>query len=265
MYPQIVDADAITAANAIRARFGDHRIGVVLGSGWGTAKEYLGADESRFIDLLDLPGFRAAGVAGHKSHAYSIGRDSGSILLFMGRTHFYETRDAFSATHHIRVAISLGCEHLILTNASGGINPSLDLGRPAIIDDHINFTASSPLTGSEHGSDKPMYSPKLAEIARSISPDLKSGVYAQFIGPQYETPAEIRMAKILGADMVGMSTALEAIAASHYGAELLALSLVTNSAPGLSSETVNHDAVLHSADAHAESNGRLLARIVHAL
>jgi purine-nucleoside phosphorylase len=159
---------------------------------------------------------------------------------------------------------------IVLTNASGGINTSYSVGQPVLISDHINLTGLSPMTGPEppagFGSRfvdlTDLYTPRLRALARQTDPSLAEGVYAALHGPHYETPAEIRMLSGAGADMVGMSTALEAIAARHRGAEVLGISLVTNPAAGLSPAGLNHAEVIAAGQKSAASVGALLAQII---
>ncbi|HEX8805101.1 MAG TPA: purine-nucleoside phosphorylase, partial [Acidimicrobiales bacterium] len=161
----------------------------------------------------------------------------------------------------------------VLTNAAGGIRPGLAVGQPVLVSDHLNLTGLSPLTGPEPAGPVPsrfvdlseVYSPRLRALARSVDPTLVDGVYAGLVGPHYETPAEVRMLAGLGADLVGMSTVLEAIAARHLGAEVLALSLVTNPAAGLGEGPLDHADVLAAAQASAERMGALLAAVVDRL
>jgi purine-nucleoside phosphorylase len=172
--------------------------------------------------------------------------------------------------HGVRTAIAAGCRTIILTNASGGIRADLGVGQPVLIGDHLNLTGQSPLSGPPAPDGYPgrfadltaLYSPRLRGLARSLDPSLAEGVYAALPGPHYETPAEIRMLRTLGADMVGMSTVLEAIAARHLGAEVLGVSLVTNPAAGLSPGPLDHADVLVAARTSAARVGALLADLV---
>jgi purine-nucleoside phosphorylase len=167
--------------------------------------------------------------------------------------------------HGVRTAAAAGCRVVVLTNGCGGLNPSWTPGTPVLISDHINLTSASPLRGATFIDLTDLYSSRLRALCRDIEPGLAEGVYAQFRGPQYETPAEVRMAGVIGADLVGMSTALEAIAAREAGLEILGLSLVTNLAAGMTGEPLNHEEVLEAGKAAAERMGRLLARVVASL
>jgi purine-nucleoside phosphorylase len=171
--------------------------------------------------------------------------------------------------HAVRTAVAAGCRAVVLTNASGGIRAGLRPGQPVLISDHLNLTGRSPLTGAQPAGYPPvftdlsdLYSARLRSLARSADPSLAEGVYAGLAGPQYETPAEIRMLRAAGADLVGMSTTLEAIAARHLGAEVLGLSLVTNVAAGLSDQPLEHSEVVATGHQAAASMGGLLAAIL---
>ena len=150
----------------------------------------------------------------------------------------------------------------ILTNGAGGIKDHWTPGTPVLISDHINLTATSPLEGATFVDLTDLYSPRIRALARAADPDLPEGVYAQFPGPHYETPAEVRYAKAIGADLVGMSTALEAIAARHAGLEVFGISLVTNAAAGTTGEPLSHEEVLEAGRAAGPRISRLLAEIV---
>jgi len=184
------------------------------------------------------------------------------VLVLLGRTHYYEGFGVDAVTHGVRTAVAAGCSTIVLTNAAGGIRGDLSVGQPVLISDHLNLTATSPLTGPDFVDLTDLYSARLRTIAKSIDPSLAEGVYAGLTGPHFETPAEIRMLRMLGADLVGMSTVLEAIAARAGGAELLGLSVVTNPAAGLTAEPVDHHEVLAAGRASARRTGELLAELV---
>jgi purine-nucleoside phosphorylase len=183
-------------------------------------------------------------------------------LVFLGRTHLYEGRGVGAVAHAVRTAAATGARLIVLTNAAGGIREGMKPGDPVLISDHLNLTATSPLTGATFVDLTDLYSPRLRELARQIDPSLTEGVYAQLPGPHFETPAEIRMLRGLGADLVGMSTVLEAIAARAAGAEVFGLSLVTNLAAGMTGEPLNHEEVLATGRAAAARMGDLLAELV---
>jgi purine-nucleoside phosphorylase len=247
-----------------------HDIALTLGSGWAAAADQLGelvAD----IEAETIEGFSRPTVSGHVGTLRSVRLPGGKHALIIGaRTHLYEGRGARAVAHGVRTAAACGVTTMVLTNGAGGINPQFTPGTAVLIRDHINLTGHSPLEGATFVDLTDLYTPALRELAHSVQPDLPEGVYAQFPGPQYETPAEIVMARTMGADMVGMSTALEAIAARHQGMQVLGLSLITNPAAGTSvrvdgqAEAISHAEVLDAGREAAGRLGELLARIVHA-
>ena len=198
------------------------------------------------------------------------GADGLRVLVFLGRTHLYEGRSPAAVVHGVRTAIAAGCRAIVLTNAAGGIDPGYQVGQAVLIRDHLNLTGRSPLSGPPPPEGYPsrftdltgLYSPRLRALARAADPSLAEGVYAALPGPHYETPAEISMLRALGADLVGMSTALEAIAARHLGAEVLGISLVTNPAAGLAPQGLDHAEVVAAGQAAAGRMGALLARVL---
>ena len=256
---------AAAAAKVIADRSGSahHALALVLGSGWGQTGDLIGRTVAT-IDNVDVPGFAKAAVAGHSGviRSVTIGDTDRRALVFGTRTHFYEGRGVRSVVHAVRTAAAAGCGTVVLTNGCGGINPAWAPGTPVLIRDHINLTAASPVEGANFVDLTDLYSPRLRELARGVDPDLDEGVYVQFRGPHYETPAEVRMAKILGGDLVGMSTALESIAARQSGMEVLAISLVTNLAAGIGGQPLSHDEVMEAGQHAAERCGRLLSAIV---
>jgi purine-nucleoside phosphorylase len=217
------------------------------------------------VSVADLPHFAPPAVEGHAGRVRSVRAGDTRALVFLGRTHYYEGRGVEAVVHGVRTSAAAGCRTIVLTNGCGGLNPSWTPGTPVLISDHINLTSASPLRGATFIDLTDLYSARLRELCRTIEPDLAEGVYAQFRGPQYETPAEVRMARILGADLVGMSTTLEAIAAREAGLEILGLSLVTNLAAGMTGEPLNHEEVLEAGRTAAERMGRLLAEVVSQL
>jgi purine-nucleoside phosphorylase len=243
-----------------------HDVALVLGSGWAPAGDLLGETMAE-IATTDLPGFSAAAVAGHKGviRSVRIGESDRRALVFGTRTHFYEGRGVRAVVHGVRTAAAAGCSTLVLTNGCGGLNTDWKPGTPVLISDHINLTAASPLEGATFVDLTDLYSRRLRALCREVEPDLDEGVYVQFRGPQYETPAEVRMAKVLGGDLVGMSTTLEAIAARQAGLEVLGISLVTNLGAGLSDAPLDHAEVLEAGQAAAQRCGRMLAEVVRRL
>jgi purine-nucleoside phosphorylase len=256
---------AKAAATVIAERTGaaTHDVALVLGSGWGETAGLIGPTVAT-VDNADVPGFQPAAIAGHSGSMRSVAiGDTGKRALVYGtRTHFYEGRGVRSVVHAVRTASAAGCTTIVLTNGCGGLNPAWAPGTPVLISDHINLTAASPLEGPTFVDLTDLYSARLRAVAREVDPSLDEGVYVQFRGPHYETPAEVRMAKILGGDLVGMSTALDAIAARHVGMEVLGISLVTNLAAGISDEPLSHQEVIEAGQAAADRCGRLLADVV---
>jgi purine-nucleoside phosphorylase len=266
-------ARAAEAARALAERTGvaRHDVLVVLGSGWRPAAEQLGDATSAF-PAAELPGFHAPTVEGHGGELRSVDVDGRHVLIALGRVHAYEGHDLADVVHPVRTAVLAGCGTVVLTNAAGGLGVGLAIGQPVLVADHLNLTGRSPLTGpapdASIGPRFPdmtdLYAARLRALARELEPSLVEGVYAGMNGPQYETPAEIRMLQTLGADLVGMSTVHEAVAARHLGAEVLAISLVTNLAAGLG-DSLDHDDVLAVAATSADEMGSLLARLVRRL
>ena len=268
-------AAAAASAEALAQRTGHAKydVAVVLGSGWAPAADAIGAADAE-VPLAELGGFPEPAVPGHVPAVRSVAVGGRRVLVYLGRVHLYEGHPPASVVHGVRTAIAAGCSTIVLTNAAGGIRSGLRPGQPVLISDHLNLTGKSPLTGLPPGgpvlagSASPftdlsdLYAARLRAIARAAEPGLAEGVYAALQGPQYETPAEIRMLRTAGADLVGMSTALEAIAARHLGAEVLGISLVTNIAAGLSDQKLDHADVLAQARQAAANIGALLAAIL---
>ena len=241
-----------------------HDVALVLGSGWVPAVDLIGQTVAD-IAVTDLPHFPPPAVEGHAGRIRSVDAGGKRALVFLGRTHYYEGRGVEAVVHGVRTAAAAGVRTLVLTNGCGGLNAELTPGTPVLISDHINLTGASPLRGATFIDLTDLYSSRLRALCHEVEPSLPEGVYAQFRGPQYETPAEVRMAGIMGAQLVGMSTALEAIAAREAGLEILGLSLVTNLAAGMTGEPLNHEEVLEAGKAAAERMGRLLAQVVSSL
>lgn len=261
------------AASAIAERTGveRHDVLVVLGSGWMPAADRFGEVVAE-LPIAELPGFPAVGVAGHAGILRSVLAAGGTrILALMGRVHAYEGHELHTVVHGVRSAVRAGCHTVVLTNAAGGLRTGMWVGQPVLIADHINLTARSPLSGPAAPDELGLprfvdmteaYSKRLRDLAREVDPTLEEGVYGGLPGPQYETPAEIRMLQTIGVDLVGMSTVHEVIAARHVGAEVLGLSLVTNLAAGLGAAHLDHTEVLEAGRASAEAMGDLLAQVV---
>ena len=253
---------AAAAAHALADATGvaGHDVAVVLGSGWATAADELG-DIVAEVPMASLPGFLPPVVPGHGGTVRSVVIGGRKVLVFLGRTHLYEDRGVAALAHGVRTAAAAGVHSILLTNAAGGLRQGMQPGQPVIIADHLNLTGRSPLTGASFVDLTDLYSPHLRAVAREADPSLEEGVYAQLPGPHFETPAEIRMLRTLGADLVGMSTVLEAIAARAAGVEVFGLSLVTNLAAGMTGAPLDHAEVLAEGRASAGRLGRLLAEV----
>jgi purine-nucleoside phosphorylase len=258
---------AAQAGSAIRERFGigDLDSAFVLGSGWSAAADDLG-ELIGSCQLAELPGFAAPTVRGHGG-ALRIVRTaaSGTVAVLTGRTHFYESRNVIQVVHGVRAMAAAGARVLVLTNGCGSLNTAWGPGTVVLIADHINLTGASPLRGATFIDLSEAYARRLRTLARAVDSSLPEGVYVQFGGPQFETPAEVRMAGVLGGDLVGMSTALETVAAREAGLEVLGISLVTNLAAGISAEPLNHEEVLQAGREAAPRLRQLLAGIAAAL
>ncbi len=251
------------AASEIAKRTGvlSHDIALVMGSGWVDAVSVLGSPDFE-CNADEITGFLPPAVEGHsgKIRSYSIksGEKILRALVFLGRTHLYEGKGIEPVVHGVRTAVKAGCKVVILTNACGGINTSYSVGQPVLIRDHISLTATSPLIGAHFVDLTDLYSKRIRAIVKSADNSLAEGVYVHWRGPTYETPAEILMMRAMGADLVGMSTVPEAIAAHALGAEVLGISLVTNAAAGVTGEKLNHEEVIAAGKAAATRMGTLL-------
>jgi purine-nucleoside phosphorylase len=250
----------------IRARAAQFkpRIGIVLGSGLGSYADQV--DPVATLSYGELPGFPTPGVAGH-SGKLVLGRVAGTpVALLQGRAHYYEHGRADAMKVPVRTLSALGCEMLICTNSAGSLRSEIGPGSVMLVTDHINFTGVSPLFG-ESGNERfvdmtdaydPPSARRLTDIATSLGITLHKGVYIWFAGPTFETPAEIRAAEKLGADAVGMSTVPEVILARHAGLKVVALSIITNFAAGMSREPLSHEATLETSRLAADTVRRLL-------
>jgi purine-nucleoside phosphorylase len=258
---------ARTAAAEIAEATGvaHHDIALTLGSGWAKAADLIGETTAE-IPATEITGFSASAVVGHTGSIRSIALPSGKHALVIGaRTHYYEGHGVRRVVHSVRTAAATGARTMILTNGAGGIKETWTPGSPVLISDHINLTADSPLEGATFIDLTDLYSARLRELAKSIDPTLDEGVYTQFRGPHYETPAEVQMAKAMGGHIVGMSTALEAIAAREAGMEVLGMSLITNLAAGIQKTPLSHQEVLQAGKDAEGAISQLLARVVAAL
>lgn len=266
--------DARLAAEALVSAFGGEspQAAVVLGSGWAPVADLLGEAEVT-LPVAELPGFPTPTVPGHGGEVrlYRVGRRP--VVVLLGRVHLYEGHAPWAVVHGVRTAVLAGCRTVVLTNAAGSIDPVFAVGQPVLISDHLNLTGRSSLWGPPPPEPLPgrfvdltdAWSPRLRELVRRLEPSIGEGVYAGLHGPNYETPAEIRALRTLGAHLVGMSTVLECIAARHLGAEVLGLSLVTNLAAGLQGKALAHSEVVEAATASGDRLGRLLRRVLEAL
>jgi len=242
-----------------------HDIALTLGSGWGKAAELIG-ETTHTIAATDVPGFSKPAVEGHVGTLRSVLLPTGKRALVIGaRTHYYERHGVRLVVHSVRTAAATGAKTMILTNGAGGIKETWKPGTPVLISDHINLTADSPLEGATFVDLTDLYSKRLRDLAHSIDPTLDEGVYCQFTGPHYETPAEVQMAKTIGGHIVGMSTALEAIAARQAGMEVLGMSLITNLAAGIQQTPLSHQEVIEAGQAAEPVISALLAKIVASL
>ncbi len=251
------------SARAIRDRLGDFipKVAMVLGSGLG----YMGdeVEGAVAIDYLDIPNFKASTAPGHKGRLVFGTLEGQRVAVMQGRTHHYEGYSYEEVSYAVRVLRLLGCDTLIVTNAAGCVNTSWQAGDLMLITDHIKMFSESPLRGEnlpEFGVRFPdashLYTPRLRELARQTAQELgiplREGVYFYCYGPQYETPAEVRAARILGGDAVGMSTAPEVIVAGHCGMEVLGLTLLSNMAAGILDQPLSEQEVLEAGEAARE-------------
>ena len=257
-------AVAAEAAAQIAEKTGveKHDIALTLGSGWAKAADLIG-ETTATIPADEIIGFSKPALVGHVGTLRSVLLPSGKRALVIGaRTHYYENHGVRRVVHSVRTAAATGATTMILTNGAGGIRETWTPGTPVLISDHINLTADSPLEGATFIDLTDLYSKRLRDVARSVQGDLDEGVYVQFRGPHYETPAEVQMAKAIGGHIVGMSTALEAIAARQAGMEILGFSLITNLAAGISATALSHTEVLEAGRDAEASISALLAKVV---
>jgi purine-nucleoside phosphorylase len=258
-------ASQAAAEIAVRTGVESHDIALTLGSGWAKAADLIGATTAT-IPASEITGFSAPALAGHVGTIRSIELPSGKRALVIGaRTHYYEGHGVRRVVHSVRTAAATGAKTMILTNGAGGIRETWKPGTPVLISDHINLTADSPLEGATFIDLTDLYSARLRALARTVDAALDEGVYVQNRGPHYETPAEVQMAKIIGGHIVGMSTALEAIAARQAGMEILGLSLITNLAAGIQKTPLSHAEVIQAGKDAEPVISALLAKIVELL
>ncbi|WP_311260341.1 purine-nucleoside phosphorylase [Microbacterium sp. WCS2018Hpa-9] len=242
-----------------------HDIALTLGSGWGKAADIIGETVAT-VPATEVTGFSKPALEGHVGTLRSIRTPDGKNVLVIGaRTHYYEGHGVRRVVHSVRTAAATGAKIMVLTNGAGGVRETWTPGQPVLISDHINLTADSPLEGATFIDLTDLYSQRLRDIARGVDPSLDEGVYTQFRGPHYETPAEVQMAKHIGGHIVGMSTALEAIAAREAGMEILGFSLITNLAAGIQKTPLSHTEVIEAGREAEPVISALLARVVEAL
>lgn len=265
------DTDPFEVARDAAAQIADltgvarHDVALTLGSGWGRAADLLGETVAE-IPAAEVVGFSASAVPGHAGTLRSIALPNGKHALVIGaRTHYYEGHGVRRVVHSVRTAAATGASVMVLTNGAGGIKETWTPGTPVLISDHINLTADSPLEGATFIDLTDLYSSRLRDLARGVDSTLDEGVYVQFRGPHYETPAEVQMAKAIGGHIVGMSTALEAIAARQAGMEIIGFSLITNLAAGIQKTPLSHAEVIEAGKNAEAAIGDLLARVVTAL
>jgi purine-nucleoside phosphorylase len=258
-------ASQAAAEIAVRTGVESHDIALTLGSGWAKAADLIGATTAT-IPAAEITGFSAPALAGHVGTIRSIELPSGKRALVIGaRTHYYEGHGVRRVVHSVRTAAATGAKNMILTNGAGGIRESWKPGTPVLISDHINLTGDSPLEGATFIDLTDLYSARLRALARTVDSSLDDGVYVQNRGPHYETPAEVQMARIIGGHIVGMSTALEAIAARQAGMEILGMSLITNLAAGIQKTPLSHAEVIQAGKDAEPVISALLAKIVDLL
>lgn len=263
-----MSASVAEAAEFLRSRLPERpRVGLVLGSGLGAYSR--GFDARVAVPYLDIPGFMASTVPGHAGELVA-GRVRGvPVVCLSGRVHLYEGHAVERVVFGVRVLAELGCDAVLLTNAAGGIRQGLSPGSLLLLTDHVNLTGTSPLIGpnapgrARFPDMSQAYDPSLLSHARATAKSegivLEEGVYAGLVGPSYETPAEIRMLRTLGADAVGMSTVLEVIALRHAEVRVGAVSVVTNLAAGLSDRPLDHAEVQAAGEAARDRLERLLS------
>jgi len=249
------------AAQVLASRTGVHHhdVVVVLGSGWSGAAAALGESVAQ-LPTTELPGFLAPIAPGHDGVVMSSRLGTTAVLTFSGRTHLYEGHGPDAVAHAVRTAAASGARLAVLTNANGSLRPEWKTGTGVLISDHLNLSGATPLTGDRFVDLVSMWDQELRVMARTANPRLVEGVYAMLAGPQYQTLAETAMLRVLGADMVGMSTVLEAIAARELGMQLLGLSVVTTREG--TGDAIDPDEVVKTAAEAAGKLGGTIATVI---
>ncbi len=261
--------------NYIKEKIQDFQpeIGIILGSGLG---DFADGFESIIIPYNDIPGFEKSNVQGHKGQLVFAQINGKKVVMMQGRYHFYEGYSMQTVTYPVKVMKKLGVKTLIITNAAGAVTPEFNPGDLMLITDHINFMGTNPLIGKNDealGTRFPdmseIYSKELIQKAEAIAQKLninyQKGIYAATTGPSYETPSEIKMFRLLGANAVGMSTAPEAIVANYCGLKVLGISCLTNYAAGVSKTPLNHQEVIDTANRVKENFKNLLSEILKSI
>jgi purine-nucleoside phosphorylase len=272
--------DQVMAAAAfVRDRLGAPRdgaaasVGVVLGSGLGRVGDVLVENGGRALEFGAIPHFPVSSVEGHKGRLLYATHEGAPVLVMQGRVHRYEGYAASAVVFPVRVLHALGVRTVLLTNAAGGLGDGMTPGDLMVIEDHLNLTGGNPLSGANDARFGPRF-PDMSDtytralrtvvddVAKTVGVKVTKGVYAGLLGPSYETPAEIRMLRSLGAHAVGMSTVYEAIAASHMGARVVGISCITNLAAGISATKLNHAEVKETAERVEEAFSRLVLALI---
>jgi purine-nucleoside phosphorylase len=263
--------EATKAAQTLATLTGtaNHEVALILGTGLAAATEALGEPRAR-LAFEQLPGFPHATSAAQRPEVWSVAVGDHLVLVFLGRPHLYEGRTPAEVAHPVRTAVAAGCRTVVITNACGGLRPEFVPGDLVLISDHLNLTGVSTLTGLPAGQGDPdafvdltdAWSPRLRELALEVDGSLREGVYAQVPGPHFETPAEIRMLRGLEADLVGMSSVLEAIAARHLGAEVLGLSVVANLGAGMARRGTSSASLVEVVRSRAATLGGIVREVV---
>lgn len=253
---------------------GPPEVGLILGSGLGELAGEI--EDPSMAGYEEIPGFKASTVEGHEGRLVFGTLAGKSVCIMQGRFHYYEGHAMRELVFPVRAMSGLGIDTLIVTNASGGIDTSLEVGDLVVLEDHINLMGDNPLIGENDDAVGPRfvdmtyaYDPDLRQLAhrqaREVGLELESGVYAANPGPSYETPAEIEMLRTLGADLVGMSTVPEVIAANHCGMDVLGLSCVTNMAAGVIDQPLDHDEVIETTERVKDDFKSVVRRVVRTL